>query len=221
MSRINCIRTGCRDVFHSYLVHNAKYDGTLEIPVIAQESALPNQLISFSKALRTEDYNQWVHFYEDDGNFERVWNRPEVYLPRLQRFNGIITPDFSIYRDMPLVMQEWNTYRGKALGHWWQTKDMAVLPNVRPGDARTYDFCCLGVPHHGTICVGTHGCLRIREEREYFRKGLIAIVDRLAPTCIVVYGPAPDDVFAFCIERGIRILQFDSEFASSRKGADT
>ena len=217
MSKINGTRTGCKDVFHSYLVRNATYDGILEIPVIMPESSLPNRLISFSKAMKTNDYDQWVHFYEDDGGFERVWNKPEVYLPRLKRFRGIITPDFSIYRDMPLVMQQWNTYRGKALGHWWQTNGLAVLPNVRAGDERTYDFCCYGVTPGGTICIGSHGCIRIRTEREYFKKGLLAIVKRLKPSCIIVYGATPDDVFLELKNKGISIIQFDSEFSLSRK----
>ncbi|MCR5627407.1 MAG: DUF4417 domain-containing protein [Lachnospiraceae bacterium] len=216
MSKINGIRTGCRDVFHSYLVHDARYDGTLEIPVIEPESALPNRLISFSKALKSDDYDQWVHFYEDDGGFERVWNKPGVYLPKLKQFNGVITPDFSLYRDMPLVMQAWNSYRGKALGHWWQSNGMTVLPNVRTGDERTYDFCYNGIIPGSTICVGSHGCMKIREERKYFSKGLKATVSRLHPACIVVYGSAPDDIFSEYINMGIRILQFDSEYSLSR-----
>ena len=217
MSKTNCTRKGCRDVFHAYLVQDARYDGMLEIPVIEPETKLPNRLISFSKALKTDDYDQWVHFYEDDGGFERVWNKPSAYLLKLKHFNGIITPDFSLYRDMPLVMQEWNTYRGKALGHWWQSNGLAVLPNVRFGDERTYDFACYGVIPGGTICIGSHGCIKILEERTYFKQGLDAIVFRLRPNCIVVYGATPKDVFSPYREMGIRILQFDSEYAVSRK----
>ena len=221
MAIINGIRKGCKDVFHAYLVCDAKYDGNLEIPIIESESSLPNRLIAFSKALKTDDYDQWVHFYEDDSCFERVWNKPEVYLSRLQKFNGLITPDFSMYRDMPLVMQQWNTYRGKALGHWWQTHNISVLPNVRFGDERTYSFCCNGVKAGGTICIGSHGCLKIRSEREFFKKGLSAIVLRLSPQCIVVYGAAPDDIFKPYEEKGIHILQFDSEYARSHKGVES
>jgi hypothetical protein len=220
MSKVNNNRSGCKDVFRSYLVQGARYDGKLEIPVIEAESALPNRLISFSKALNTEDYDQWVHFYEDDGKFERIWNKPYKYLPKLKKFKGVITPDFSIYRDMPLVMQEWNTYRGKAIGHFLQNYGIAVLPNVRAGDERTYDFCCNGVVPGETICIGSHGCVKIKEERSFFKRGLAAIVDRLNPTCIVVYGKAPDDIFFEYKGRGIRILQFDSEFATSRKVVD-
>ena len=72
MSKMNKDRTGCRDVFHAYFVEDAEFDGNLEIPYINREMEVPNKLISFSDALRTEDFDQWVHFYEDDGNFERL-----------------------------------------------------------------------------------------------------------------------------------------------------
>lgn len=218
MSKTNCARSGCRDVFHAYLVTDATYDGDLEIPMIRPTDQLPNRLISFSKAMNTDDYDQWVHFYEDDGGFERVWNKPKNYLQRLKRFKGIITPDFSLYRDMPLVMQQWNTYRGKALGHWWQTQGMMVLPNVRTADERSFPFSCYGVPHHAPICMGTHGCLKIREERKLFKAGLLYVVNELSPSHIVLYGAIPEDVMEICTARNVKILHFPSEFALSREG---
>ena len=217
MSKENGIRNGCQDVFHAFLVKNAHYDGKLEIPVLQPETEIPNKLISFTKALRTEDYDQWIHFYEDDVSFERIWNKPHQYLPLLKRFRGVISPDFSVYRDMPLVMQQWNTYRGKALGHWWQEEGLHVLPNVRTGDQRTYDFCCAGVPKGGVVAVGSHGCMKVKKDREYFQQGLEEIVNRLSPEVVVVYGTTPKEIFACCDDRGIRVLQFDSEFAVSRK----
>lgn len=217
MSKINSTRSGCIDVFHSFLLSEATYDGTLEIPVIQPTAQLPNRLISFSKAMRAEDYDQWVHFYEDDSGFERVWNRPNQYLSKLKKFNGVITPDFSLYRDMPLVMQQWNTFRGKALGHWWQTQGMVVLPNVRTADERSFLFSCFGVPHNAPICIGTHGCLRIRKERELFKAGLSYVINELKPTYIVFYGAVPKDVMEICLAGKVKVLQFSSEYALSRK----
>ena len=198
---------------------NLTYEGEIEIPILQPTESIPNRLISFSKAMKTDDFDQWVHFYEYDRGFERIWNRPNYYLEKLKKFKGVVTPDFSLYRDMPLVMQQWNTYRGKALGHWWQTKDLTVLPNVRFSDEHSFEFCCYGVPMHCPIAVGTHGCLRIREERELYKRGLEAIVQRLKPSYIIVYGAAPEDIFSCCLEANIPILQFDSEFARSRKEA--
>ena len=154
MSINNNTRSGCKDVFRSFLVRNATYDGNLEMPCIKSTDAIPNKLTVFSKAIRSKDFNSFVHFFEDDVEFERIWNAPNRYLPILRKFDGVITPDFSIYRDMPLVMQEWNTYRNRAIGHWLQENGITVIPNIRFSDERSYAFCCDGISKGGTIAVG-------------------------------------------------------------------
>ena len=212
MSKENMLRNGCKDVFHSFLVRNAQYDGNLEIPIIRPQDAIPNKLIPFSKSLSCRDYDQWVCFYEDDVVFERIWNRPEKYLPILSRFNGIITPDFSLYRDMPLVMQFWNIYRGRAIGHWLQESGISIIPNVRWGDERTYEACCLGVPKNSIIAVGSHGCIKLSEERRQFAEGLDYVVRTISPISIIVYGTAPDSIFGKYKEEGIKVFQFDSDY---------
>ena len=134
MAAINSTRSGCKDVFHAFLLKSANYAGFLEIPIISPITVIPNNLTIFSKALHTDNYNQWVCFYEDDAAFERLWNNPKKYLPILAKFNGIITPDFSLYYDMPLIMQIWNIFRSRALGHWFQENGLNVIVNVRWGD---------------------------------------------------------------------------------------
>ncbi len=218
MSRVNCSRPGCRDVFHAFLVEHASYDGFLEIPVI---NPLPNyekpeKLMVFSKAVKSLDYNCWVHFYEDDAAFERIWNNPRKYLPILKKYKGVVTPDFSLYRDMPLVMQFWNIYRSRAIGKWLQDNGVNVIVNTRFGDERTYKACCYGVPKNSIISIGTHGCIRIRDDKQYLVEGLDFVVKVLQPKIIIVYGSAPDSIFEKYRKLGIEILQFDSDYAISR-----
>lgn len=212
MARLNCNRNGCKDVFHSYLVRNAILEGELGIPYIHPESQVPHKLISFTDAIRGGDPDAWVHFYQDDVKFERFWNYPQRYLPILQRYAGIITPDYSLYRDMPLAQQQWNIYRGRALGYWVQENGCRAIVNVRVADERTYESACTGVPRHAAIAIGSHGCLRCAEDRSYFARGLHYIVDTLEPDCVIVYGIAPDDIFGPYRSAGIRILQFDSDY---------
>lgn len=219
MSLINNAREGCKDVFHAFMVANATYDGELEIPCIAVESAKPSKLIPFSKAIGSSDYNCWVHFYEDDAAFERLWNKPNKYLPILQKYKGVISPDFSLYRDMPLVMQYWNIYRQRAIGHWLQNNGIHVIANVRWGDKRSYEAACAGVPKNAIIAVGSHGCIKLKNEREYFSKGLEYAVGVLNPRTIIVYGTAPNAVFGEYRESGIEILQFDSDYHTSHRKA--
>lgn len=219
MSKVNSTRSGCRDVFRAFLVKKAQFATDLEIPCIAPETSLPERMISFSKAISSTDYDQWVHFYEDDVSFERIWNYPEKYLPILRKFKGVISPDFSLYRDMPLVMQQWNTYRGRAIGHWLQKNGVPVLANVRWGDKRTYRLSCAGVAKGGIIAVGSHGCIKLVEERKFFAAGLAYVVKTLEPKTIIVYGTAPDSVFGEYRNAGIRIIQFDSEYTAAHRKA--
>lgn len=220
MSKINKDRKGCRDVFHAYFVEDAEYDGKLEIPYINRETEIPNRLISFTDALKTDDFDQWVHFYEDDVCFERLWNRPGVYLPRLKKFKGVISPDFSLYRDMPLVMQAWNTYRNRATGHWLQSNGIKVIPNIRWGDERTQEFCCLGARKQSVIAVGSHGLIKIKEERKHFAKGLDYVVRTLHPIAIIVYGSAPNEIFSKYEKAGIKIIVFSSDISKAMKRGD-
>lgn len=207
------------DVFRSFLVTDADYDGYIELPKIKTSGKLPNEVVTFSKAMSKSctDFNCWVMFYEHDRNFERLWNNPKKYINKLKKFNGIISPDFSLYRNMPLVMQEWNTYRGRALAVWLQNNGVEVIPNVRFNDERTYEFCFDGIEKEKTVAVGTHGCIKYRDDKEYFKKGLAELVKRLSPKTIIVYGAAPKCIFEKYEQMGIEIIAFESEFSKSRK----
>lgn len=207
------------DVFHSFLVEDADYEGYIELPKIKTSNLIPEKLVPFSKAMSKSwnDYDCWIMFYEHDVKFERLWNNPKRYLEKLKKFKGVISPDFSLYRNMPLVMQQWNTYRSRALAVWLQNNGIEVIPNVRFGDERTYEFCFDGIEKSKTVAIGTHGCIRSRIDRDYFKKGLATMVKRLSPKTIIVYGMTPDDIFKDYINAGINIISFESEILKSRK----
>ena len=217
MSKINKNRSGCKDVFNAFLVENADYEGIFEIPVISPTYEIPNRLIPFSKCISSKDCDAWVHFYEDDYLFERIWNNPRRYLKILKKYNGVILPDFSLYRDMPLSMQIWNIYRSRAIGNWLHENGVTVIPNIRYGDKRTYRCCCDGISEKCVIAVGSHGTLKNKDDRRCFIEGLEVVVKRLRPKAIIVYGSAPDIIFDNYRKQGIEIIQFDSGIAISHK----
>lgn len=152
-------------------------------------------------------------------SFERLWNQPNKYLSILKKYAGVISPDFSVYRDMPLVMQHWNIYRSRAIGHWLQDNGLPVIANVRWSDDRTYELCCTGVPVNSSIAIGSHGCIKLLQERKHFIQGLDYVVNRLSPKTIIVYGTAPDAIFSKYTEAGVEILQFDSAYMIAHKKA--
>jgi len=110
-------------------------------------------------------------------------------------------------------------YRSRAIGHWLQEQGIPVITNVRWGDVRTYELCCMGVPHSSVIAVGSHGCIKLVQERQGFAAGLDYVVNKIKPKIIVVYGAAPDAIFSTYKNAGITVLQFDSDYMVAHKKA--
>ncbi|KFI94596.1 DUF4417 domain-containing protein [Bifidobacterium stellenboschense] len=215
-------RAGCHDVFHASLLRDARYDSSLEFPWLKAESKAPNKLIPYSKAKYSKDTDQWVCFYEDDVKFDAdTWDHPEKALTVLRRFRGTIAPDYSMFRDMPLIQQQWNNFRSKTIAHYWQMQGIPVLPNIRWADHRTWETACLGVPRCSNIAIGTLGCIKNPTNRKLLKEGLSYVIKRLSPASINVYGKAPDDIFSIYEEQGIRVIRFPSECEQAhRAGSD-
>ena len=112
---------------------------------------------------------------------------------------------------MPLAMQIYGVFQNRAVACWLSTQGISVIPNVRWGDERSYDFCFDGLPTNSVVAVGTNGCLRNSDDRELFRLGLDEMCRRLTPQHILVYGPTPEDMFRKHIEDGINIVPYPAE----------
>ena len=192
------------DGFNPELVSGALFEGILEIPQIKRPDKIiiPSALIPFSQRNRSDNYKEFVHFYEHDKNFATVLTAAQEHLDCLTQFRGVISPDCSLYRDMPLVLQIANTYMNRAIGHYLQSKGLYVIPNIRWGDERSYTtielpekFAFLGVPKRSIVSIGTYGCIKSKENKIYFTEGLEAMLDELEPEVVLVYGGMPDSIF--------------------------
>lgn len=201
------------------MVKNAEYTGKFEIPCLHQTSRLiPKKLITFSKALKSTEYDAWIVFYEHDEAFIRIWRNPRKYLNILKRFRGVMSPDFSMYRNMPLVMQAWSTYMSRALALWWQENGIEVIPNVRFSTEDSYEIVFQGIEKHSTVSVGTHGCFKRKLDREYFLMGFDKMMKTIEPKVVIIYGAAPQKYFRkyddYC-----HIIQFPSQFSMTHSNA--
>lgn len=186
-----------------------RYDcGASGMPQIWGEDAAPQKLVSFNYSLSMSEEKKrgaFCHFFIDDYQFERVWSHPEQYVKTLGEFDGVLTPDFSLYVDMPLPMQAWNVYRSRALGHWWQDCGLKVIPTVGWSTSDSYDFCFDGLPAGSVIAVSTVGIMVDKEARELWSDGMKEAIKRLEPSCVVVYGKLPDFDFG-----GVPTVSFQS-----------
>lgn len=213
------------DGFNAELVEHALFNGVLEIPTIEApaEIRIPGSLTPFSKRDYTKDSDTAICEYEHDTRFADLIYATQNYENDIKRFSAFITPDCSLYRDMPLCLQIANTYFNRAVGAYFQNKGMYVITNIRWGDERSYTTCelpekfaFLGAPRRSIVSVGTYGCIRGAENRYYFKAGLDAMLQELEPQVVLVYGSMPDDIFGDYIN-STRFVQYDDWTSRKRR----
>jgi hypothetical protein len=185
----------------SYDALNAEYlypaSNEYGIPELAHvpQSAVPDWLVPYGQRLRSDQgvADGAVHFFLDDYRFETVWSRPRKALQYLRRFNTLLTPDFSLYRDYPLALQLWNTYRSRWCGSFWLTQGFTVIPTVSWGSPESYEFCFAGLPQYSLLALSTVGTHKDPSDCAFFLSGFEQMVDRLSPSCVLCYGqPHPE-----------------------------
>ncbi len=193
------------DGFYPWLVEASTFDGHFEIPMIEAPTNIlvPKNLIPFSKIAYSEKQEEAIHFYEHDVVFRKILQSPEEYIQKFYPFAAVITPDCSLYRDMPLTLQITNTYMNRAVGSFLQEQGIYVIPNIRWGDERSYQdraygekpFAFIGAPKHSIVSISTYGCIRSGDNRKIFHDGLCAMMEYLNPEVVLVHGVMPPEVF--------------------------
>ncbi len=179
------------DALNLGLVNSEHTAGHNDMPVLDRCDFVPTALLPFNFAKTAVDKAQTLHFFVDDYQFERLWASPAKYLDLILSFEAVLTPDFSLYMDMPLPMQQWNEYRRRALGNFWQRAGATVIPTLSWTDERSYGFCFDGLPRYSTVAVSTVGA-RDAEGSAIWRAGMVEAMRRLKPVRVLLYGGAVD-----------------------------
>lgn len=189
--------------------------GEWGLPAILKTNAKPTRVIGFDKAVakNENDYTQWVHFYQHDSRFQRLLRNPWRYIPILLRYEGVISPDCSVFWDYPLYRQLESIGRSRELGSCLQRCGANVIQNYRWGKPNTYAFAFDCIETGGTVAVGTLGCMREKEPRLVFEQGFEQLRLRVQPDCIVVVGSRKSPVFAEAEQDGIEIIAFEGSTA--------
>ena len=155
-------------------------------------------LIAFN-SLKSDNANnseRFVHFFIYDYNFEKLWTKPDESLELLSQYKGILTPDFSMYLEMPYALQLYNTFRNRWCGAYFASKGVRVIPTVSWGDDNTFEFCFKGIPKGSVVAVSTymfHAHNNHADQKDVFMKGYNRMLTELEPSAIICYSePFPE-----------------------------
>lgn len=162
--------------------------GKYQMPYIRATDFVPTDLMSFNYMLNTDSFEKGIHFYVDDYQFERMWSDPQKYLERISNFTCCLTPDFSMYTEMPLAMMVWNKFRSQLIGQIMQDYGITVIPTLQWCREDSFEFCFDGIEPGGTVSVSTIGVKKEDAASEIWFKGMDEAIKKLKPSHIVVYG---------------------------------
>ena len=185
------------DGFQSYLVEHASFDGVIKMPEIINmhNIEIPKELIPFNKIKIDHNKHAYVHFYLHDKIFEDFIANINSYLSLLSQYDGVIAPDCSLAIGQLDYLQMTNTYFNRACGVYLQQHGLSVIPTVRWSDESSFNYCFNGLPKNSILAISTHGCIKAKNQKLLFRKGLIEMINRLKPTDVIVYGYMPKLIF--------------------------
>ena len=206
------------DGFNGYLVDGATFIGESGIPVLQRMNNLqiPKELIPFPKSRKNSSKRKFVHFYTHDEQFQCVFNHPEKYVELFKTYDGIISPDPTMFIDNSRCLLETSTYMNRAIAFFYAKKGIPVIPNIRWTNEKSFPFCFLGIPKNYIVAISTHGCSKSKQQNEDFKKGLSKMLDVLEPTDVVVHGAMPKTVFDDFKDR-TNFHRFPSEFEATHK----
>ena len=163
-------------------------DDFWQMPIIENDGYIPDELIGFNYAKSSDNKDCGIHFYLDDYQFERVWNAPEKYIDVLADYECILSPDFSLYMDMPMPMKIWNIYRSRQIGAYYQYHGIKVIPTISWAERETFDFCFKGIPKGSIVSVSTIGVKEDEDALNIWREGMAEMIKQIEPSTILVYG---------------------------------
>ena len=159
-----------------------------QMPIINNDNYIPKDLIGFNYAKSSDNKGVGIHFYLDDYQFERLWNNPSEYVDILSEYECILSPDFSLYMDMPMPMKIWNVYRSRQIGQYYQSMGIKVIPTLSWAEQETFEFAFKGIPKGSIVSVSTIGVKRDEDALKVWKDGMDAMIKEIEPSTILVYG---------------------------------
>ena len=224
------LKKNLKDTFGAYLLDGAVFDGYYDFPVInVHLNREPKALIPYSKLVSTTiEPGSFCHFYEFDYIFDGrdgVWNsliqgnefKRGFNFNKIKNLQGVVSPDYSLYMDMPRCMQIWNIYRSRTVCYYLNKRGMLCIPNVRWTDEESYKFAFDGIEKGCAVSVGTLGCSKNSYDKQLFIDGFKEMIIKIQPSAVIIYGSINADLTKMLEENKQKFYFFPSQTSKAFK----
>lgn len=163
--------------------------GECEVPLIKKQNIDLDkiELCSYSGAKYNDvkNKNKTIHFFLYDYRFEHMYSNARKAVEKLVQYYAICTPDFSIYTDMPIILQMYSVFKNRWCEAFLQSQGLKVIPTISWGDDRSFGFCFEGIEIGSIVAVSTLGNRKCKDE---FMLGYNKMLEKIKPCAILCYG---------------------------------
>lgn len=129
-----------------------------------------------------------VHCFLYDRQLEPLYKNPRKYIPKLQKYYAVMTPDYSRYdgRDQFGIINA--TYKNRFVGAWWSLYGRNVIPTIGWTNKDSFDFCFEGVEQGSIVSISTLGVHSDKYSTTEFLTGYKARREKINPSSIICLG---------------------------------
>lgn len=181
-----------KDIMKESLIYGCELDGLYGFPILECNASFPVDTVDFRKSLKLNDVKKLnINFFQNDYDFNCVWNNPDKYMKHFRCFQSICGFDFSISVTSPLALQIYNKYRNHVLTWYFWNNGVKVIPKVDLLLGCS-DWIYDGLPRNSMLCCSTNGRAYNREAKESFIKCFAEMESILCPHTMIIVGTKID-----------------------------
>ena len=161
----------------------------------------------------------WYHCFTAERNFHRLYNSFSEYVELLRKAKGLISADFSLFRDYPEEILIAKCRANRLVYYALQQVGIPMIPTAGFAGESSWEWCFDGLPLNSTVAVTTNCLGRDREAHRLFVGGVNTMIKKIRSSAIVVCGKVPSWLAKRHLDISIIHIQSYSEMWHERKKA--
>ena len=177
-----------QELVRNEFLYHGRSAGKYNFPIIKKQDVDVNKIkfLSYVDAKKddSENKDKTIHFFTYDWKFEKVYQNADEELEKLSQYYALLSPDFSIFTNMPLALQIESIFKNRWCGAYWQSKGLKVIPTVSWGDEKSFHFCFDGIEEGSIVAVSTYYRENCEEE---FMLGYNEMLKKIKPSMVLCY----------------------------------
>ena len=185
------------DLIKFFLAGDAELVGKYGFPKLKKVNFIPEMPVLPFNYLTSAMQRPpcWYHCFIADDQFNRLYKNFWRYEKNLKYIKGLISADFSLFRDYDEETQIENCRKNRVIDYALQQRGISMIPTAGFADESSWEWCFDGLPLNSTVAVTTNCIGKDPEAKRLFVWGIHAMIEKIFPTAIVVCGKCPNWLF--------------------------